>query len=376
MSHHKYGPSTLVNYELCSHYEPEPDDGELHPVTLQGTKCHGAVEKDDYSNLDRTETKLVDFCIEKREEFAPASIAEEEYREKKLDICQLKDGSHALFGTVDHVALAGPFAVVMDYKFGWHGVDAADTNIQGQAYVLGAFEAFPEVEEITLYFLLARRGEVTHHTYTRDDVDTIRGRILTIIERAENKYGQPTPYPHICAYCGAKALCEPWLKKALVLHEKYEGHASLLDVDALIESHASVLVNPDPEQLQLGMELADAMESWAKAFKHHTRDIVLNQGVEVPGRKIIERKGSKTLTGTAAEVYNVGGQSVWGFTPEDFIRVCKVDLTALLNEIKARAPRGKKATAVAETEAYLEKAGLLTKGSSTKILQKEKKKTF
>jgi len=53
-----------------------------------------------------------------------------------------------------------------------------------------------------------------------------------------------------------------------------------------------------------------------------------------------------------------------------------VDLTALLNEIKARAPRGKKATAVAETEAYLEKAGLLTKGSSTKILQKEKKKTF
>lgn len=103
MSHHKYGPSALAAYELCSHYEAKPDDGIVHPVTAQGTKLHEAVETGDFKGLTQEEERLANWCVERITEWTEG--APEHHREVRLDIGLNTDGSSLTFGTVDHVAL-------------------------------------------------------------------------------------------------------------------------------------------------------------------------------------------------------------------------------------------------------------------------------
>jgi len=218
--HAEYGPSSLALFELCSHYGREESD-EVHPVTLQGTRLHEAVEHDNLNGLDHEETKLAQFCLDETKRLA--SGADEYHKEVTLDIAyDDKQEDYATFGTVDFVAISGDTAVVIDYKFGYHGVDAATSNAQGQAYVLGVFEKFPEVQSVYLHFILARRHEVTSAIYTREDhEEAIRGRIVTIIERAKQKTGDPTPCPRVCTYCGNKVGCSAWIQNALTLRNKY-----------------------------------------------------------------------------------------------------------------------------------------------------------
>jgi CRISPR/Cas system-associated exonuclease Cas4 (RecB family) len=370
-AHHKYGPSTLAAYELCSHFEGREDD-VVHPVTAQGTKLHEALEKRDLSTLTPEEQRLAQWCIDRIDEWTEGAPVV--HKEVRLDIGHTGGAPTLTFGTVDHVALDPEegVGVVGDYKFGYHGVDAADTNIQGQAYVLGAFEKWG-LREITLVFLLARRYEVTSHTYTAEDIDRIRARIETIIERAEKKMGEPTPYPHNCLYCANKAGCSAWIKMGLVLHEKYTGEALKLDPNHLHTVHGSQ-TTPDPEQMEIGLLLAAGMVDWGEAYKHHIRTLALEQGVEVPGHEIVIRKGKSTVTGTAAEVFNAYAHE-W-VDEAEMLRVSKIDSTAFDSLLKSKMPRGQKTQRAALTQQALEAAGLVSTGKDIPILQKKKKATM
>lgn len=370
--HHKYGPSALASYELCSHYEPKPDDGTVHPVTEQGTRCHNAIENKSTKGLTQEEIRLVQWCEKKLAQFTAG--AEEHFREVLLNIGANKDGSHLLFGTVDHVALSRSqgVGVVADYKFGYHGVDAADTNIQGQAYVLGVFEMVAEIEELVLAFFLTRRNETTHHTYTRADIDRIRARIETIIERAEGKMGKPTPYPHNCLYCANKAGCEAWIEMGLALREKYSGEKLKLDVDALVTAHGSQTA-PDPDQMEMGLLLAQGLGDWAEAYKHHIKKLALEKGIDVPGHEIVNRRGKVILEGTASEIFNIYASQ---HIPLDvMLRACVPDMTKLVTELKRVTPRGQKGKVEGELFTALTEHGLMKRGADSQILQRKKKQT-
>ena len=90
-----------------------------------------------------------------------------------------------IFGTVDVVIIKGDHVDVVDYKFGRGEIDDSDINIQGQAYLLGVMDKFPELQTATVHFVIPRRDEILTHDYKREDMEDIRLRINLIVEKAE-----------------------------------------------------------------------------------------------------------------------------------------------------------------------------------------------
>ena len=369
MTHAEFSPSGLASHELCPRFEKSTSD-EVHPVTAEGSLLHDHVERRDTEGLTPAQVRLVEDCIAFTNDCTLG--AKEAFNEVRLDIGRRDDGSYLTFGTVDHVAISGSVAVVVDYKFGYNGVDAADTNAQGAAYTLGVFENWPEIEEVHLHFYLPRRGEHTEHVYTRADEAAIRVRLETIVARAKDKDLPPTPSPMACQYCAAKSTCEALAENALVVAKKYRPTCPDMDATTLAKVNSSEIV--DPAQMSKALQIAGVMEEWAKSVKHHARQLVVDKGVEIPGYKIIQRAGSARVTGSAEEIYNTvaSGQ----LTKEQFIACTKVDLTKLAAALASIAPRGEKGSAKNTLMEVLESLELATRGSTTQVLMKEKKKTI
>lgn len=366
--HAEYSPSSLASFELCPRFEKSTSD-EVHPVTAEGTLLHDRIEREDTEGLTPAQKNIVEDCIAFTKSVTEG--ADEHHREARLDIGLQDDGSHLTFGTVDHVAIGGDTAVVVDYKTGYNGIDAADKNAQGAAYTLGVMEKWPHVEKVVLWFYLPRRGEQTSHTYTRKDEPHLRLRLETIIGRAKDKSIEATPSPAACQYCAAKTQCPSLARNALVLAEKYKDTCADMDATTLAEVHSSKIA--DPSQMAKALAIASVMEDWAKSVKHHARTLVVEDGVEIPGYKIIQRQGTASVTGSADEVYNTVGAGQ--LSEQEFISCTKVDLKKLTALLAEKAPRGQKGATKDNLIDVLESLGLAKRGSPTNVLMKERKKT-
>lgn len=366
--HAEFSPSGLASHELCPRFKKSESE-EVHPVTAEGSLLHDCVERRDTAGLTPAQVRLVEDCIEFTDGVTKG--ARDAYREQRLDIGRRDDGSYLTFGTVDHIAISGDTAVVVDYKFGYNGVDAADTNAQGQAYTLGVMEKWPDVETVHLHFYLPRRGEHTHHVYTREDEVAIRVRLETIVARAKDESLEPTPSPAACAYCAAKSTCEALAENALVVARKYRPTCPDMDANTLAKVNSSEIV--DPNQMSKALQIASVMEEWCKSVKHHARELVTEKGIEIPGYKIIQRSGSARVTGSAEEIYNTvaSGQ----LTQEQFIACTKVDLKLLTQALADQAPRGQKGATKDNLMEVMESLGLARRGGTSQVLMKEKKKT-
>jgi hypothetical protein len=363
VTHHQYGPSALKHFEICPQYKKEESD-TVHPVTLEGTMLHERVETGDLSGLDSRQEGMVRQCLEFLSEHSEG--ADEVLPEQKYSICE-----GLTFGTVDATALwpEEKRALVADWKFGFNGVDCAQDNVQGCAYCIGVFEAYPWLETIDLWFILPRRNEQTHHQYKRSDLDSMKKRIHTIIERAEDPASECNPTTEGCRWCGAKLTCPALKKNALVLVDKYKGQSDDMDMTTLANAHPSEI--SDPNVLRRMLDVASIMEEWAKSVKYHAKNLVNNEGVEIPDYTMRHRKG-KPKTGNADEIFNVLSLQL---TPQEFMEACSVSVPKLQKMISAKAPRGEKAFASEQVLVTLANADLYEEGPDQEFLSKNKKKT-
>ena len=118
--------------------------------------------------------------------------------------------STTIFGTVDRVIIKGEHVDLVDFKFGIGEIDDADMNIQGQAYLLGVMDKFPELQTATVHFIIPRRDEVLTHDYTRADMEDIRLRINMIVEKAELENAEAIPNTEGCRYCKTNYPAPPF----------------------------------------------------------------------------------------------------------------------------------------------------------------------
>ena len=203
-----------------------------------------------------------------------------DYREVRVKI-DLGQG-RSTFGTCDRfVVYSDNTADAIDYKTGYGKIDDAEINIQGQAYVLGLFQKFPQVTEITMWFLVPARDEASMHTFTRDDIPAIRLRISTIIERAECG-GHYNPQPGVCDYCGNQGRCPALANKVLTIAQRYQEDG--LPIPESV--HGSE--QDDPVKVAALMSLVPIMESWANGVRKRATEMAVDQGMELPGFKVIE----------------------------------------------------------------------------------------
>lgn len=273
-----------------------------------------------------------------------------------------------IFGTVDRVIITGTHVDVADFKFGRTAIDDADINIQGQAYLLGVMDKFPQLLTATVHFIIPRRDEVLTFDYTRGDMEDIRLRIALIVEKAElathdDSQSQPKldrasslrPNTEACRYCKHRLSCTALNDKMLPIAKKYAESVADFEIN-LWDSYAPSEIE-DPSVLGKMLNVAQVVDKWAASAKAQALKLAVEEGAEIPGYALHYRNASlKVKDGQAA--YNAVSDIL---TPEEFMAACNVSMTGLAKAYGDKLAHGEKNKARGRVEAKLEEAKVIPK---------------
>jgi len=353
--HAEFSPSALKYFERCPSYFRREGTNE---IAERGTRIHNALETGDFTKLqDDDEVNVANIC----RSFVADLVHSKGWKqidrinELRLDI-DLGDGT-STFGTCDVFVQSGKQALMVDFKTGWGKIDDAEENAQAQAYVLGALQRFPEIETLEFYFAIPHRDEVSFATYTRADMGRIALRFNTVIRKAQlARQGQLdvkrafNPGHGLCEYCGKQSVCPALASTMLDITKRYEGH------NITVPETVDALQTNDPKMLAELLKLAPIAEAWASSIRKRCIDLAVQEGVDFPGFKRIERRAARKILsahGAYLQVKDV-------MPVDEFLKVCEsVSISKLEDVFSSHAPKGKKANSRQDLECRLKDAGLL-----------------
>lgn len=289
ISHHKYGPSKLENYDPrsggCVAFISNPESNEKAEF---GTLKHTALSTRDLEILGgdtRAEAevaRVVEFIDSFKEEYP--NIHSE---------LTLKTGK--IFGTLDHLGFAQDQtkAIIIDAKFGAWSVTTARKNLQGWAYVLLAFHNFPYLKKIKVIFYAARTGTHTEYTFWRYRLPALEKRIYGIIDRAVQAAESPSPTDFTpnavnCSFC-VRLNCPARLALLGSLVTQWTGKPVELP-------HLNLLEVSTP-QLAALKKLSNVFKTFSAAVDNEAKRRAFDQGDIIEGYEISEKSGTRLVVG-------------------------------------------------------------------------------
>jgi superfamily II DNA or RNA helicase len=370
--HAEYSPSALKYHAACPGYKGESG---TNPAAEMGTRIHEALETGDWSKLNDYESSLAQGCrnaedaIFRHHGVDVASAVD--YKEIRLTMNLLGEST---FGTCDRLTVVGDMGVQIDYKTGQLAIDEPQENWQAKAYATGAFQRFPELETIHFYFIACRRDEILFHTFTREDVDEMVEDLSGIIKRAKKVHAcfeeadvsQLIPQTKVCNYCSNAGRCPSLANLAVDAAKKYlpneESFLTLPD-----EIHGSDCV--DPDKMAEMLKVVPIVKKWAAGVEYAARKMAIEEGIEVPGYEVRERKGRRSIT-SALAAYGVIKDEV---AVEDFLEgIEKFPVGKLEKLVSDMTPRGQKKERVSEVMAELYSLGVIEQGKDSQYLSEVK----
>lgn len=327
--HAEFSPSSLKYVSKCAGFHGREG---TNAAAEMGTRIHEALEVFDPSALhNEQELEIYEKIVEMEKEFLNNfSGITEEYNEIQVTVAL--NGTET-WGTCDRfLILANGNAVMADYKTGISIIDPPERNWQAKAYVVGAFQKFPAVEEITFVFYVPQHNQSLHHTFSREaDLDKLIDELSVAILRAEKTRpkwigGKPaledlTPTPN-CRFCRYEDIC-PSLG-GLILEVAKKIDPQLPDVD--IEN------TEDPLVLEDLWNIGKIVTNWADRQKARTLDLVKN-GLELPTMKLHSMGSSKKV------VDNQGLLGIaldYGMMPEELMNEATFPLSKIAKAIGDR----------------------------------------
>lgn len=370
--HHRFSPSTLNDRAACPGWDK--DDSSDKTAANEGTMLHAACETRNLEGLDFEQTEAVKMCIGYVDTLSKGATSV--VLEKNLQILK-----GLTSGTADVLILKGDTVHVIDHKFGGNVVKDADTNLQGWAYLLGAWDLFPTAKFGVVHFLMPRVcegdqvGVVLKHKFSREaDAPRMKLAIKTVIARAKKYFetrdeNMLTPSAQGCLYCGRKAECPKMWDYALPIVKKY---APLEVVD---EVHSSKITEPAKmvaliEASKILGKLVDSVNEHAKRFAIENGGIVGADGQLAYA--LAERSGTRKIRPEkVADVVDLLLES--GLSEREILACSDLSLTQALDLVHEKAPKGKKSAARAAIEVKLNEMDALTVGAPSVYLKKVKK---
>lgn len=360
--HAEFNPSSLGMFEKCPGYRNRNTETEQ---SQKGTRIHKALEKNAIDELPEDERPIARTC----QDFIDGLIADRlptlptaDYREVRLTM-DLGEGIKT-FGTCDRLIIYGSFAYMLDYKSGYRFITDAQENAQAFAYVVGAFQRFPELMEIEFYFLIPNRDEISYHTFKRSDLPAMQLRLNTIIRRA--MAADPklfNPQPELCEYCARQAECPTLAAKALSIAAKLSDGLPVPD-SILVDSARA-------EDIPALLRLAPLMEEWAKGIRAEALRLNLEDGLNIPGFVRQESKLPRAITSVLG-AWKVAMEK--GLTFEEFLETCsKVSAPKLEEAVAAKAKRGQKSKVMIELNNELRHRDLMREEGHRYYLREDKK---
>lgn len=361
-AHAKHGPSSLKNKAVCPGWINDPTSDTTRAD--EGTRLHAAAESGNLAGLDAEQAGAVTKCLNY---LAPLEKnAKVVLKEVRLNVCGVT------WGTSDRVIVTKDGHLhVPDFKFGFGSVDDAEVNLQGWAYALGAWALYPECPTCTVHFLLPRRDEVSHHTFTRADISRMELAVRTVIARCEefDRSGDVSMLHATednCLYCGRKGTCPKVTSVALATVKKYAP------LEIVEEVHSSQITNP--AQMAKLVSMVKVIEKFVDSVKHHSLQMALDQGglYDESGKAIYELAQKSA----PREVANLGSAvdvlRSFGLTDAELLTACKLSLPKALSLVGEKAPRGKKSALIGEVETKLSEAGAIAQAEPIRYLKKVK----
>lgn len=227
----------------------------------------------------------------------------------------------------------------------------ADYTAQMACYALMMMEG-GEMESVECWVLFAEQQRAQQIRFTREDAEAI-------VSQAEENIGKGDPTPcDFCGWCAKAHYCRSITKRVDAVREGRE--------DWELEQYHGSEIN-DPEEMAKGLRLARAIAAWSEAMEYHAKQMVIRNGMELPGFKIGYRQGHRFIQGTIEDVFGV-----MKLPQEELLKGCEPrfsKLAGVLGELHGMS----KATAEKETERRL--GDLLQRKPSTATLTEIKTKT-
>lgn len=276
-----------------------PDD--VSPFAAEGTKAH----------------EIAESCIRAflRGEPEPAFTGEEyliwlevyPYVDRVIELfntCKAEDPSAQLFvevrvdysrwapggfGTSDCVILAGGAIYVIDLKFGKGVVVDAKDNPQARCYALGAFEAYSCLYDIDRVVMIIDQPRLSHRTMEEisvEDLMTWADNVLVPAAELAYKGEGPLTAGPWCRFCKVGARCKARAVRNLSVQD---GYPELPDPSLLTD-----------EQIAAVLDRADDLEIWVKKIKAYAIDEITENGVSLPGWKVVDGRTNRIITDETA----------------------------------------------------------------------------
>jgi hypothetical protein len=357
--HAKYSPSMLEHLEVCPGYEKEEGDNRF---SEEGTLLHKACESGRTQGLESEQVNSVRQCLDYVARFKRKDTGVDE-KEVRLDAEGLT------WGTADRLLVhKDGSGDLFDFKFGRNAVDDAETNLQGWTYALGSFHKYPKLNRLTVHFLLPRRDEISTAQFEKSDLDNVRLRVKTVIDRRK-AYEKSldakmlNPRPANCLYCGAKAKCQSLHSIAFKIAKKYDETFQIPS-----EVHSSQI--QDPKEMSKAKAIAVVMSKWADSVTEHSLQMVLN-GTELPGWELTTRTG-KLKINDAQAAYTAVKSIEPDLTEEEFLKYAAITKTGLETLVADRAAHGEKASRVRSLNEALIDMGIGVRDPDTNYLRRIK----
>lgn len=344
---------------------------------------HAAIETHNFSLLeDEDQLEAVKRCIALEESHIAllrnngfeVAVVKEEY----LPVCpeEIVTDEHGrqwqgitggypdllIIGSIDG---APKLAMLDDWKCGQWLVTPTKHNLQGKAYALAVLQKYPTVEEVRVQFyhpfleLPAPLPEYSH-TFSREDMASLEQEIrLTIALKhraAREGWGSkevpPVPHTKLCVFCHHldTAECPAMLQLAAETHSKHE--------QLVVPPEVRPAYLSDPQAAKQVYQLSAAIEAFAKNARRRITDMVLTEGLEIEGMRIVT-KADRTIVSLAA-VRDAALEA--GVSIEEFEDCLNLPITNLEKKVKALAPPRKGAAKVREFQQMLEDRGAVAKG--------------
>ena len=359
ISHHEYGPSKLENYDPrsggCAAFIPNPESNE----------------KAEFGTLKHTATSTRDLSVLGGDSRAEADVArvveyiESTKKEYPITYSEITLKTEKIFGTLDHLGLDADQkkGIIIDAKFGVWTVTTAQKNLQGWAYVLLAFHAYPSLHKIKVVFYAARTGLHSEYTFWRYRLPAMEKRIYGIIDRAIKAKEAPTskdftPDAVNCSFC-TRINCPARLALMGTLVTEWTGKPVSLP-------HLDLLQITTPQLAGL-KKLSNVFKTFSAAVDAEAKRRAFDQGDIIEGYEIAEKSGTRLVVGAnniteaskvlAKEWENLEFSGVdWGAY---VLQNVELSLADLEKEVGKLAPRGKATFAKKIVADSLEKAGLI-----------------
>ncbi len=268
--HAEFSPSSLKYVAGCAGYQGREGTSA---AAEKGTRIHEALEAQDSSALhDEEEFEIYDQIVRDEEYFLHNVFGNDPYaNDEVIELYEVQvdvalDGTET-WGTCDRLTIVDNKAVMGDYKTGISVIDSPRENWQAKAYALGAFQKYPELDEIIFVFYVPVRNQILDDTFTREDIPALTKELSDVIKKGEKIRpqwvgGQPDMddlKPTVnCRFC------------------RHEGHCPALGGLALeVATRVSETIpkdidinNPkDPEVIEQLWLVAKVVTNWASRIK-------------------------------------------------------------------------------------------------------------